>query len=194
MPISGDLRKHTPVESPPPYSASDPLKASSKKQTSAESLSHGRKVRKTAAVRFLENLVQWVPGFSLAFRVVQIIKNFRDPKLSSPDRLKKGEYWQIKSLPSDPLQQKAIAIDSALSQLSYDMKWSRVTEAENIHHSPPIFDNYSIADMNSFEDIVASQDPLFKNMRISSEGMLFDSRTGLTALLIKNKFSDELTL
>ena len=128
----------------------------------------------------------------------------------------KGKYWKKVPLTDNLQERRGIAIDSALSQLPYWMNWEDVSEAECLHGGRDITTRPGEAEtlplhemhVGFFEEIsplvaeagahaltqLQQTHPLLRNMKLSPEGILFDSKTGLTATLVKNNRNNTLTL
>ena len=73
---------------------------------------------------------RWIPGVSLVERAVRNSKTVIDTATEPPV---KGRYWQQVPLADSLEERRNIAIDSALSQLPYEMNWKDVAEAECLH-------------------------------------------------------------
>ncbi len=166
-----------------------------------------RTVKKMWIKKLLKAMGDYIPGVSLIRRLVTTIKYAFYPELRKSDT--EGRYWKLVQLPTSPEARRQIAIDSALAQLPYDMDWSRVDTAEKIHRNPHVSEeqkqdtDYVLADIKYLKAFLsaakkekekASENDLFKNIHITNQGMLVDPKTGLTAMLIKNKLNKGMTL
>ena len=159
---------------------------------------------------------QWIPGVSLFGRAIRNSATVLRTLIKPP---KRGRYWVQVPLTTNHEEKRHIAVDSALSQLSYWMNWEDVSEAERLHggndiagtpdssESPPLplhelhvefFEQITpaVIDTNSSQALTSLQQahPLLRNMKLSPEGILFDQHTGFTATLVKNNKDNTLTL
>ncbi|WP_263078767.1 hypothetical protein [Endozoicomonas sp. Mp262] len=124
-----------------------------------------------------------------------------------PD-LKEGDFWVEEELPVDINKLQGIVEDSAIAQLPYDLNWDRVREAETslnrssvnapggqglrlTRHQPESGIFHMLMDMKSREDAEV-KDKLFKGLRLSPSGVLFDETTGLSALMVRSRNDNQL--